>query len=58
METEAWLKKNYLTKFSVQNTWHNAFVIVIPRFSENEKDIGNDIPSIPSDTVGISNRKN
>ena len=58
METESRLKKKLFNQVSVQDTWHNAFVIVIPGFSENEKDIGNDMPNIPSDILGILNRKN
>ena len=47
-----------LTKFFVWNTRYNAFVIVIPGFSESESDIVNDIPSISSDILGILNWKN
>ena len=42
----------------MRNTRYNTFAIVIPRFSDSESDIGNDIPSISNDILGISNRKN
>ena len=42
----------------MRNTRYNTFAIVIPGFSDSESDIGNDIPSISSDILGISNRKN
>ena len=38
----------------MRNTRYNAFIIVIPGFSENESDIGNDIPSISGDILGIA----
>ena len=57
METGSKLKKFCQTKFFVQNSRHNAFVIVIPGFPESESDIGNNIPSISSDILDISNRK-
>ena len=50
------VKKN-LNEFFVQNTRYNAFIIVIPGFSESEIGIGNNIQDISSDILGISNRK-
>ena len=50
-------KKNNLNEFFAQNTRYNAFVIVIPGFSESEIGIGNNIQYISSDMLGISNRK-
>ena len=41
----------------MQNTRYNAFITVIPGFSEDESDIENDTPSISGDILGISNRK-
>ena len=46
------------TKFFVQNTMYNAFAIVIPRLLEYKSDIGNDIQSVSSKNLGISNQKN
>ena len=51
-------KKLVKLSFFVQNTIYNAFIIVIPGFPEIGSDIGNDILSISSDILGISNRKN
>ena len=44
--------------FRAKYQGYNVFVIIIPGFSESESDIGNDILSISSDTLSISNRKN
>ena len=41
----------------MQNTRCNAYVIVIPVFSESESDTEDDIPSILNDILGISNWK-
>ena len=46
------------TKFFVQNTMYNAFAIVIPRLLEYKSDIGNDMQSVSSKKLGISNQKN
>ena len=35
----------------------SSFLCKIPGCSESESDIGNNIPGIPSDTLGISNWK-
>ena len=43
--------------FSCEIPCITQFVIVIPGFPESESYTGNAIPSIPSDTLGISNRK-
>ena len=37
---------------------YNAFGIVIPSFSESQIDNGNDIPSISSGIILITNRRN
>ena len=42
----------------MRNTKYNTFGIIIPGFSDSDSDTGNDIPSISSDILGISYRKN
>ena len=37
---------------------YNAFAIVIPHLLEYKSDIGNDIQSVSSKKLGISNQKN
>ena len=41
----------------MRNIRYKAFAIVTPGFSESESDIGNNIPGVSSDILGISNRK-
>ena len=48
----------FLLKFFMWNTRCNTFAIIIPGFSDSESDIGNDIPSISSDIIGMLNQKN
>ena len=42
----------------MRNTSYNTFAIVITGFTDSESDTGNDIMSISSDILGISNWKN
>ena len=45
-------------KFLIETSFSCITVIFIPGFSESESDIRNNIPSISSDIIGISNQKN
>ena len=49
VETGSKLKHFCRTKFFARNTSYDAFVIVIPSFSESQSDIWNDIPSVSGD---------